>query len=654
MALVESEPKPQHSGVFIQPKFTGAEAFWSEVHQKHRDYEPPEHVKEYYDSRASGGQHSYNDRTVYVHLEASGESLGLGAKVSTKVQEIIELLSGFTYTDPNVIQIKRKTASGTIIQKPHEEVAGTVYVSGCKGFKRPVRQYPHTLLIIGAGLGGMQTMMDLKDHGRQDLLCVEKLSDFGGHSWIKVANKFTKLQTEKGTYHVSYMYYHDPVPKFIGDLPYTTWPHRDLLLKMFREAGRTYGLYEKTKFNTSVEKVIAKNGYYAVSTVPENTEDGDGEILMTSAVLAWPGNLMDINMLEFPGEDEFEGYIEYASFDRFDYDRAIGKKCVLYGHGAFTIENVRTLVEHRCQKVYLICRKRNLCGMKVMSWMVGRAEIPIPGNVMLDGFQLMYDLVGFDVWTAHSVQTDAAHSFAQIAQKTVFGVTDIYFLAGYYGLMECIVDEIKRLTYHTAHTKKNKKYEVELIVKAIGTSPSFKVDKTLGIKELVGIWINGDPMRPVSCNGMFVQARNFGSFSSGPGFWPNAKMMNWFIDYPEDWLAVKDALPHNPPGERPAYVPGATYFLPMQMALTTALPFLANELNNAGACKAKKQREAHPVEEYLPSCRKEWDAYIRFFRKHGMVDDRPDPPYPYTEENVQGLIDRAERQAWDQQQAKQR
>lgn len=40
---------------------------------------------------------------------------------------------------------------------------------------------------------------------------------------------------------------------------------------------------------------------------------------------------------------------------------------ILYGHGAFTIENVRTLLEHRCKKVFVMCRKRNLCGMKASS-----------------------------------------------------------------------------------------------------------------------------------------------------------------------------------------------------------------------------------------------------------------------------------------------
>lgn len=223
----------------------------------------------------------------------------------------------------------------------------------------------------------------------------------------------------------------------------------------------------------------------------------------------------------------------------------------------------------------------------------------------------------------------------------MFGVTDIYFLAGYYGLMEVIVDEIKRLTNGVAHTKKNKKIECECILKAIGTAPSFKVDKYLGIKEIVGIWVNGDPFRPVSCNGMFVQARNFGSFSSGPGFAPAVKMMTYFLENPMDWYAVKDALPHNPPSDRPAYVPGATYFLPMHMALNTTLPNLAAQTQVMDACKSKKQREAHPPEVYLNECISEWEAYVRFFRKNNMVDERPDPKYPYDIELVKYYMEKS-------------
>ncbi|CAK8994578.1 Uncharacterized protein SCF082_LOCUS3986, partial [Durusdinium trenchii] len=49
-----------------------------------------------------------------------------------------------------------------------------------------------------------------------------------------------------------------------------------------------------------------------------------------------------------------------------DYRQAEGKVCILYGHGAFTIENVRTLCEHKCKKVIVMCRKR--ANGEVSSW----------------------------------------------------------------------------------------------------------------------------------------------------------------------------------------------------------------------------------------------------------------------------------------------
>merc|ERR1712060_1031785 len=125
--------------------------------------------------------------------------------------------------------------------------------------------------------------------------------------------------------------------------------------------------------------------------------------------------------------------------------------------------------------------------------------------------------------------------------------------------MEVVVDEIKRLTYMRAQTKKKRTIECEVICKAIGTSPSFKVDKMLGAKELVGMFINGNPRLSVSSNGMFVQANNFSSFSTGPGYAGMIKAMVWFVDYPDDILLVKDSLPRQSPGEKPCYVAGAQH-----------------------------------------------------------------------------------------------
>lgn len=163
----------------------------------------------------------------------------------------------------------------------------------------------------------------------------------------------------------------------------------------------------------------------------------------------------------------------------------------------------------------------------------------------------------------------------------------------------------------------------------------------LGMKELYGLWVNGDGLRPVLCNGMFVEARNFGSFSSGPGFATFATLITWFVDWPHDFEMLRGKLPSQKPGERPAYVPSATHMLPTMTAIGQNIPMLGGQMGQSDGLKGRKMRQAHPTRTYIQECEAEWKAYIKFFRKHNMVDDRADPPYPYTEENVQDMIDRS-------------
>eukprot|EP00435_Cladocopium_sp_Y103_P036004 s809_g9.t1 len=582
------------------------------------------------------------------------ECITIGASSSTRTPEVREIVSSFTKIDSEKIQLVSKVGVFPVKQRLSDEVASKVVAVGVKSFQRPYQKYEHPIVVIGAGLGGMQTMISLMNSGRKDVLCLERLSTFGGHSWLVVSNKYTKLQTESGNYHVDYMLPDVPATSEVEGDAYKTWPTRDQLLKMFREAAKRHNLGTVTKFNTNVEKVrpLPDGDGYAVYTSPSQG-DGESELLVASAVLAWPGNLCNHREIEWPGEEDFGGYIAYASFSKVDYREAEGKVCILYGHGAFTIENVRTLCEHRCKKVVVMCRKRNLCGMRVMSWLVGYLEMPVPGTILLEGMQKMYDLVGFDCWSAHSVKTDEKRTFAHISQKTAFGVTDVYFLAGYYGLMEVMVDEIKRLTNGCAQTKKGKKIKCQVILKAVGVVPDPQIDKMLGLKELVGLWVNGDPLRPVCCNGMFVEAQNFGSFASGPPFAQLARAIRWFVDYPSDFEVIRPILPKlKSTPEKPAYVPSATHMLPTFSAFNL-IPMMAAEMSVYNALKHIKQRARHPPNKYIAECRAEWEAYIRQWKKDGMIDDsKPEPPYPYTEEMVQGWIDRTNLE-WMRKQARQ-
>jgi len=608
----------------------------------------PSKIAEKHASGSLVGAESTAPRVIEVMTEDGCERISFGAFNNTTVEDIKAFLGGLFKVDPSAVELAAKVGAYSRSLRLTELCPSKIWTVGRKTFTPKKHEFKHPILILGGGLGGLWSMKRLLEKGRSDFVCFERHVDYGGHSWITVANKFTKLQTEKGTYFFDYMTEGCTAPDYIGDMKYKTWPTRDQLLTMMRVGAKDLGLYEKARFSTRIEKIkpkgtALKDKVYCCHWVPEDESAGDGGIFMAGAVLAWPGNLCEPNRVDWQGEEEFGAYMEYCSFDKVDYDQAIGREVMLFGHGAFTIENVRTLVEHRCKKVYVVCRKRNLCGMKVVSWIVGYLENPVPGHIMLDMFQEMYDLVGFDVWTAHSVTTDAKHTFAQINSKTVFGVTDVYFLAGYYGLMEVIVDEVKRLSHKTVHLKSGRKIEVEMIVKACGTNGSFKIDRMLGLKQLVGYWVNEDPLMPVSCNGMFVQARNFGSFSSGPGFASIIPSLLWFLDYPEDFEAIKGKCPSRKADERPAYCPNMDHLMPTSMTVGANSPQgLLFETYLAGMRKSASQQFSHPMKGYLAECRAEWENYTKYFRKHGMVDDRPDPPYPYSEEKVLHYFRRVE------------
>lgn len=592
---------------------------------------------------------SATERQIIAIHEKTGEAITFPATRSSTVNEVKHVVAAFVPGEPDALVFKSRRGRALTKLQWHEECPNEVYVSGVRAFSEPIRQYPHPILVVGGGLGGIQCMLDMKQKGRTDFVCMEKHPDWGGHSWITIPNKFTKLQTEKGTYMIDYMDMSLNVPDEVGDtgVPYKSWPSRDTILMHFRDRARYHGLDNYTMFNTEIQKVApAKKEGYSIQYLSSTDDEADGSVMVVSAVQAFPGFLHELNTIEFPGEEDFGGYMEYSSYDMLDYTKCTGKEVVLYGHGAFTIENVRTLCEHRARKIYVVCRNRNLCGTKMASWLVSTMEKPVPAPVLLDCFRDMYyPHVDFDPWTANGVSSDSKRTTALIVQKTIFGVTDIYFLAGYFGVMEVVENEqIVRVSYMCAHLKSGKALQCDCLIKAIGTRPSFKVQKQLGMKELVGFWVNGDPMRPISIGAKGVHASNFASFSLGPNLAPIVKIANWFVDYPEDYELIREGLPVNKPDTQPAYMVPAQYGLPLNLHIMRLVPKLAMVVDAVSAIKAARMKVTHPLEKHLAQCKAEWDMYTQFFRQNDMCNDRPDPPYPYTLESMRGFIARAQAQ----------
>jgi len=217
----------------------------------------------------------------------------------------------------------------------------------------------------------------------------------------------------------------------------------------------------------------------------------------------------------------------------------------------------------------------------------------------------------------------------------VFGVTDVYFLACYYGKCEVIIDEIKRLSYQTAHLKKGKSVQCEVILKVVGIQADFKTDKVLGIKTFHGYCVNDDVLRPCCCNGIGVAAQNFGTFSVGPAIASNTCTLHWFLDFPEDYEKIRANLPVRKADDRPAYVPEGSHWMQTSFAISNGVPSIGLRNGHFNFMKQAKQHGVHPLKKYLTECENEWNMYIEMIGR----DDIPPPAYPYTEDFISMMME---------------
>ncbi|OLQ13632.1 hypothetical protein AK812_SmicGene2272 [Symbiodinium microadriaticum] len=516
------------------------------------------------------------------------------------------------------------------------------------------REYDHPIVILGGGMGGLMTAVDFLRQNRKDFIILERYDAFGGTTWRDVANETTKLQTEKGTYVPEYL-----DPEVHADEDQKTWPSRDSILDMCVACAEKHGLEDKAKFNTSLEKVEVKGDLLAGGHIELSiTTEDSSETLKCSALVSCPGVFYNPIDLKWPGREEFGGYITHGSYDGINYDKLKDATVCIVGHGGFTIENVRTCVERKSKKIYIVCRHRHLAGPKMVSWMVSGAAVPIPGPFIVEAFQKMYGLLGVDIWSHPVVNANADRSSAVLTQTTTFGVTDIYFLACYYKVCEVVHGEIDKLSKGKVHLKDGKELECNVIMKCLGSHGATDFDDIIGFKFYQGWWVNGEPLMPCMAPAKGVQAKNFAGFSLAPGYAGQIITNRYFIDHPEKFLGVRDWLPKQNRDEHYEcnYIYKGAHVLATMVILQTQFPDLAGELAEADKLKAYKHIKAHPLEKHLDECLAEWKMYIKMMKDHGQIPaDAEEVEYPYTKENLLELDQRCQealKAEWEKMMAK--
>jgi len=253
----------------------------------------------------------------------------------------------------------------------------------------------------------------------------------------------------------------------------------------------------------------------------------------------------------------------------------------------------------------------------------------------------MYNLCGFgDPWDYFGVQATSTRNRAYINQGSRFGIGDVTFLAVAYGRMEYVVDTCKRLSKHTIHLTSGEKLEnVRVILKALGLLGDYQVDRLHKMKQIVGLFCDGDWRRPISLDWTGMSFSNITTLShlGDIGLFRDIKYLH---DFPNEYYKIEkmgyiEQLPVHTAIEsedKPAYVGDVKHSMSAGMTLSTFLPKLVEAGMFDGEYKHRMYHVTNPTDYTLKECIKAWDDYQEKWHKEGFT--QPYLPYPYSREMI--------------------
>jgi hypothetical protein len=603
-----------------------------------------------------GRMYSASFKDVTFKCYGSNEELTFPVQVCTRCKDVKEAIANFMMVDYESIELL--STQGCYVRRLYEndEVPKKCTIKGIQSFKQTPHKWKHPICIIGTGYQGMKTAMVYLTSGNKNIQLFDRHDRVGGYCWINAANKTSRIQTELGSFHVwgghELMKQNGGVLNWINPDDWGgIWPYKKDILRHFQYCAEQYGILPYCKFNCNVAKLDIVGGkedhgrYYNLHVAPASGE-GTTEEVPVSLMYNFPGSMTRNRIVEYPGEDVFDGICGYGMSDEAPYDTLKGSCSAILGNGAFAVENIRTCCDYGAIKVYLVTRRKNLASPRVPCWFVHGTPVPVPGAMTLRMFEPMYKLADFgdpfDFWSVHTTKDRGR---ATIMQQSRFGIGDVTFLAIIWGRCEYVQDTLKRLTKNTMHLTGGQKLEnVNNIIKSLGLLGDYAVDRLHRMTKMIGAWCDGDYRRPLSMDAPGMNAANFTTFSvlGSIGFVRDQKV---FHDFPKEYfrcagMGMLQQLPTNKVNDKedkPAYVYDVKYAMSAGVVTSSMCPKMQAAGMLDGDYKYRLYHEAHSTDYLLKEAKGSWDAYQKDWIEQGFKHDYV--PYPYTREMIEGFFE---------------
>eukprot|EP00747_Dinoflagellata_sp_TGD_P187412 gnl/TRDRNA2_/TRDRNA2_45057_c0_seq1.p1 gnl/TRDRNA2_/TRDRNA2_45057_c0~~gnl/TRDRNA2_/TRDRNA2_45057_c0_seq1.p1 ORF type:complete len:599 (-),score=95.04 gnl/TRDRNA2_/TRDRNA2_45057_c0_seq1:85-1881(-) len=388
-------------------------------------------------------------------------------------------------------------------------------------------------LVIGSGFGAIMAGYMLQLEGLPYEL-YDRLATFGG-VWHTIANATSKVQTDHATY--SAMFGGDQYPDHAGEI----FPSRSTVARYATAVARKHGIDLRTHLSTEVQAIYPSGDIYEarVKHLPTGRES---TVKITGSICA-PGFYPGPMRHSWPGEASFAGPIGYGVANDLNPRQYHSKTVVVVGTGAFAVENIRTAIECGAGKVQMIARRKSMICPRPTGFICNLNPLSFNMEEGLIVSNPYYRMMATDARALPSM----AHGGGRIVMtQRNSPMSDIYFLSQHVGLCEQFTDSISKIHRDAITLTGGDRIEAQVIVKSLGADLAGRaqLDDVYQLKSVNGFWINGNPAHMV----YITSSRSFGVTGWG-GTSNTLPMMSCvsayfhFMEYPEDYYALRDMLP---------------------------------------------------------------------------------------------------------------
>jgi cyclohexanone monooxygenase len=206
------------------------------------------------------------------------------------------------------------------------------------------------VLIVGGGMGGLQTGAELRRRGIDDFRIIEQAGDFGG-TWYW--NRYPGVRCDIESY--IYM----PLLEEVGTVPTERYSTGAEIFTHCQAIGRHFDLYDRALFQTRVERMA-----WDAAAERWIVETDRGDRIAARFVTVSQGPLAKVKLPGIPGIRDFKGRMFHSA--RWDYDftggdasggldRLADKRVGVIGTGATAVQIVPRVAEH-AQELFVFQR----------------------------------------------------------------------------------------------------------------------------------------------------------------------------------------------------------------------------------------------------------------------------------------------------------